>query len=249
MIPRIFPAPGLLPYQPPDAYSRRVLRGVERIASVRRMFGVPPSYIRHAGAIADSIVVPASATTEIVPATATYALQRFEVQLRVQGAGVARHMEGIRFRIFTRIEEDEIERRVFLGTGNATAIFAPGRSLRITAENTSAIALTADVAVDEAATPSGHAQWTDCQFLTNVAAGTEVDLDIPPFCVAMAVLTTTAGPAPTLRGYDSAGTAVYTELLPVPRAVDIPRVPGFDYTLALGGVGPLNATVFYICEG
>ena len=152
----------------------------------------------------------------------------------------------MRFRVFAKMENELIPRTCFVTTGNAQVIYAPGRSLEITADNPQAFDLQAHYSLDEYA--GGLSEWEDRQLITGMVA--ETDLELPNFCARFEVFSPGAAAAPpSVKGYGPGGVLVYEEVLAVPRSGEIPIIPQLDYTISPTGVPAQSHVVLYECVG
>ena len=241
-------------WRDPRDYGRNIGAQLSRFGALRERFGVPQSYIRHAGAFADVITIAAlaPANTIIVPSTGTQVQQRYRIMLRVTdpSGGAAGEPRGIRFQVLASLENDTIVRSVFVGAaqGGVTTIYAEGRTLQITGENLANAVLQVNVSIDEAdPNAPGFTTWRAVQYMEHIAAPTA--LNVPPFCRAIVVLSPTGTPAPTLTGNNGVAVTDYSEALAVPRTTEIPLNPGLFYLLTPAGGAPRSHVIHYLCEG
>jgi hypothetical protein len=154
----------------------------------------------------------------------------------------------LRFVVTGKMENEIIPRRALVTRGEASVIYAPGRSISIAVYNPMDYALYAQWQIDEAT--AGISRWEDGEIFASIDINTEYPLDIPPFCQSIQVFSGGGVSAPTLRGYQQSTqiAPVYVEVVTVPRSEPIPVVPGLSYTIEAGGLSQTYA-VYYACFG
>ena len=141
---------------------------------------------------------------------------------------------GLRFRVTSRMGNEIQARTAFVGVGNAVVLYAPGRSLEIVAINPSAVTpFMAHYGTDEAT--AGFSPWEDFESFAAGDVVAETELTMQRFCREIEIFSVNGAPAPTLRGYDQTGTAVYLDVLPVPKSGRISASPNFRYTIQGAG--------------
>lgn len=176
-------------------------------------------------------------------------MKRYKVTISVRdaaGGDVARNGRGVRFFVHAQIQnERHPPRRCFVTIGDGRIVYAPGTSVKVEALNPENIPLEVSISLDESS--HGFSDYWDVETFENISAG-EHDLDVPPYCRAMVVLTDAAANPAIIRGYGTGGAAIYQETLAVPRSADIPRLPRMDYTLQASAGNP-DYWVYYFCEG
>ncbi len=239
-----FPGPGLAPA------SRRL--GLLALPGVNDALGIPSgnanNQIGAAGYRLGNTVEVANGATgqEVIWIGGLKHYCRFKVTLSVNTAPNA---ACVRFRVYGRVENDEILRTVSITDGNGAVLYVPGRALRVLASNDSGQALTVNYALDEG--EAGISEWYDTQqWIAQALAPPYYEaLSVPTFCKSFRVLAPTAmTPPPTLNAYSKSGALVFSEVLTVPDSGDIIVMPGLTYRLVPGS-DPYTYAVRYKCEG
>ena len=154
----------------------------------------------------------------------------------------------LRFVVTGKMENEIIPRRTLVTLGEASVVYAPGRSISIAVYNPMNYSLYAQWQIDEAT--AGVSRWEDSEIFSSIDSNTEYTLDVPTFCQTLQIFSAGGVSAPTLRGYQRSTqlAPVYVEIVTVPRSEAIPVVPGIDYTLEAGGLNQTYA-VYYACFG
>lgn len=165
---------------------------------------------------------------------------------------------GLRFHARSAMAGEWIPRRCFVRAGVSSGnnewvsgsvvggqtLYAPGRSLELTAENPNAFPIWAQYGTDEAT--AGFSFWTDFEEITTAI---EVQLDLPTFTHTFTVYSLSSGAPANLRGYNAAGTLVFQTVLAVGQSADIRNDNGLNYTIQPSVGGPTTYQVLYNCIG